>query len=69
MAEGKGMSREPGTEMQKIIMVNINTGRRMEAWGMHAAARMFHYSVGKVQKFIETGNADPNGWTFDIEEI
>lgn len=63
------MSRAAGTETQKIIMVNIHTGQRIEAWGMPAAARIFHYSVGKVQKFIETGKADENGWTFDIEEI
>ena len=62
------MSRKPGAEVQKIIMVNIRTGQRLEAWGMPAAARIFHYSVCKVQKFIETGRADDNGWTFDIEE-
>ena len=62
------MSRAVGAEIQKVIMVNVNTGKRLEAWGMPAAAKIFGYSVSKVQKLIETGDADVNGWTFDIEE-
>ena len=62
------MSMRKGATIPQILMVNIKTGERKEARGMTAAARMLGLSVFKLQRFIDTGKADPNGWTFDIED-
>jgi hypothetical protein len=63
------IGRPKGSQVHKVIMLNIKTGKRIEVWGMPAAARLAGYSVSKVQRLIETGQADKNGWTFDVEEI
>ena len=62
------IGRPEGAQTNRIIMVNVKTGKRIEVWGMPAAAKMVGYSVSKVQRLIETGKADKDGWTFDIEE-
>ena len=63
------IGRPEGAQTHKIIMVNVKTGKQVEVWGMPAAAKIVGYSVSKVQRLIETGQADKDGWTFDIEEI
>ena len=62
------IGRPEGAQTHKVIMVNVKTGKQIEAWGMPAAAKIAGYSVSKVQRLIETGQADRNGWTFDIED-
>lgn len=65
---GMNIGRPEGAQTHKVIMVNVKSGKRIEAWGMPAAAKIAGYSVSKVQRLIETGQADKDGWTFDIEE-
>ena len=67
MEAGK-MSMRKGATIPQILMVNIKTGEKKEARGMAAAGRMTGLSVCKVQRYIDTGKADSNGWTFDIED-
>ena len=62
------IGRPEGAQTHKVIMDNVRTGEHKEAWGMPAAARIFGYSVSKVQQLINSGKADKNGWTFDFEE-
>ena len=62
------IGRPEGAGTHRIIMVNVKTGKRIEVWGMPAAAKIAGYSVSKVQRLIETGKADKDGWTFDVGE-
>lgn len=63
------MGKTAETDYQKIIMVNIHTGQKIEAWGISAAARIFHTSTKQIRQYIETGRANRKGWTFDEEAI
>lgn len=57
------------SEYGRIIMVNIRTGQRLEADCLSEAAKIFHISTGQIRRYIETGKANREGWTFDDEGV